>query len=68
MATPKSPRRISPSMTSDEQRRTVESMLREIAYVLHVTRKVNREIPWPITVPVGSRNAQPAPETHLTAV
>jgi hypothetical protein len=37
----------------------VKALLQELAYVLHVTRKVNRQIAWPVPAP-RSRAAEPA--------
>jgi acetylornithine deacetylase/succinyl-diaminopimelate desuccinylase-like protein len=44
-------RRITKDMNPAQRRETVEAMLREIAYVLHVTRKISREIQWPVATP-----------------
>ncbi len=38
-------RRITRDMTPEQKRQAVEEMLREIAYVLHVTRKIARTTP-----------------------
>lgn len=38
-------RRITPDMTAEQKRLAVQEMLREIAYVLHVTRKISRKLP-----------------------
>lgn len=66
MATNKTRQRISAATTPAEKEAAVKDMLREIAYVLHVTRKVSREIEWPVATPAGKvtrRTAEAAPTT-----
>lgn len=52
-ATKPSPR-ITPDMTPAERRRAVRSLLRELAAVLHATRRISREIRWPAPALAGA--------------
>jgi hypothetical protein len=59
-------RRMSAATTAAEKKAAVEAMLREIAYVLHVTRKVSRDIEWPVAAP--ARRAKPRAAEAAPAV
>ena len=68
MATRKTPRRKSSTATNKGQTRNVENMLRELAYVLHVTRKINQDIPWPIVTKTSTRKSSLPAEMPAAAV
>jgi hypothetical protein len=53
MVTMKSSPRITPDMTPAQRRRAVRSMLRELATVLHATRRISRQIRWPLAAGVS---------------
>jgi hypothetical protein len=53
MATTTTRRRITPGMSPAERKRAVKDLLRELAYVLNVTRTVSRELCWPTATEPG---------------
>lgn len=59
-------RRMSAATTPAERKAAVEDMLREIAYVLHVTRRVSRDIDWPVAAP--ARKPKPRAVEAVAAV
>ena len=61
-------RRITAAMTPAEKKAAVENMLREIAYVLHVTRKVSRDTHWPVADPARPSARRAAELTAVAAV
>ena len=66
MATKTHARRLAAATTEAEKADAVKAMLRELAYVLHVTKKISAEIEWPTATPAGRmtrRHADAAPET-----
>jgi hypothetical protein len=60
VATKTRPRTNTARTTAKPGTRSVEEMLREIAYVLHVTRKINQELDLPIVAGPARSAVQPA--------
>ena len=48
MATRTTRRSTTPATAPAADRPNVEGLLRELAYVLHTTRKVTRQVAWPV--------------------
>ena len=66
MAASPARRRLAAATTPADREAAVRDLLREVAYVLHVTRRIGRRTDRPVIVPAVRRN-HPAPDAAPAA-